>query len=620
MAESYFFLASAGLDAEKSLKVYDTMATFATAGSFDMARATDLLTDSLSALGWASENAAEYGRNMTRLSDMVVKGNTLANTSVEQLAEALMNRGAAAMTRFNQSAETGLAALLVLADKGFAKGGEAGMQLAMALEGLNKVWLNHADKMRKVGVEVYDKATGKFRDMADILDDLNGYLNTLSGEGQQQFMVGTLGMEARAVRVVDVLRGVTDKLREYDQALGDASGTTADIAAKNLDNLASKWRQFRVSLTDTIFQLISGIAPALEGFVELLTAVVQKVTEAFGLGNMKNLTSIAEGWAKSFRAAADAVRKMSLKGGGFEQLMHFIKEGLIAGGSFVGKVMLSALVRGGAAVARAITGALTMPIRKKFSILSPEPPRAWTKKDYEELGFEPPPGRFGPGDTTKEYADDFLGDVQKAMDESLNRVLNAASLLGAAAPKGRGAGFPGAGFGMAGMAAGFGVRQAEQTKNAHQIGKAMVTGAGKLFGGAGRFQTDTTREHFGQLGEKLFRNAVAFGEGVGKAMARIPGALAGGAGMLATAVPQRRGFWRGRRQGHGPYPGGASRWGGDVGYGRHANRTRPGVDDPKLTEHGRAHSKRHLRAERRKATSGNGKAAHQGARGHQKNR
>ena len=50
LAESYYFLASAGFDATQSMAALDDVNRFAIAGMFDMARATDLLTDAQSAL------------------------------------------------------------------------------------------------------------------------------------------------------------------------------------------------------------------------------------------------------------------------------------------------------------------------------------------------------------------------------------------------------------------------------------------------------------------------------------------------------------------------------------------------------------------------------------------
>jgi len=80
-AESYFFLASAGLDAEESIAALPQVANLAQAGAFDMATATDLATDSMSAMGLEVNE-------LTRVTDVMTKANEIANTSVEQFGKA----------------------------------------------------------------------------------------------------------------------------------------------------------------------------------------------------------------------------------------------------------------------------------------------------------------------------------------------------------------------------------------------------------------------------------------------------------------------------------------------------------------------------------------------------
>src|SRR6056297_1120958 len=81
-AESFYYLASAGLDAEQSIAALGQVAEFATAGQFDMSTATDLLTDAQSALGLTVDDTVQNMENMARVSDVLVKANTLANASV----------------------------------------------------------------------------------------------------------------------------------------------------------------------------------------------------------------------------------------------------------------------------------------------------------------------------------------------------------------------------------------------------------------------------------------------------------------------------------------------------------------------------------------------------------
>ena len=69
-AEAFFFLASAGLDAEQSISALPQVTKFAQAGMFDMALATDLATDSQSALGLTVKDAEQNLTSLTRVTDV----------------------------------------------------------------------------------------------------------------------------------------------------------------------------------------------------------------------------------------------------------------------------------------------------------------------------------------------------------------------------------------------------------------------------------------------------------------------------------------------------------------------------------------------------------------------
>lgn len=107
-AESFFFLASAGLDAEQSVAALPQVTKFAQAGMFDMATATDLATDAQSALGLTVKDAEQNLGNLTRVTDVLVKANQLANASVQQFSEALTTKSGAALKVVNKDIEEGL--------------------------------------------------------------------------------------------------------------------------------------------------------------------------------------------------------------------------------------------------------------------------------------------------------------------------------------------------------------------------------------------------------------------------------------------------------------------------------------------------------------------------------
>ena len=178
LAESYFFLASAGKDAAQSMALLPKVAQFATAGAFDMARATDLLTDAQSALGLSSKEAAKDAENLVRLSDVLVKANTLANASVEQFSIALTTKAGAALKVFNKDVEEGVAVLAALADQG-VKAELAGNALDRIMRLAVKGALDNADAHRELGFAVFDSA-GQMRNLGDIVGNLEDVLDGMS--------------------------------------------------------------------------------------------------------------------------------------------------------------------------------------------------------------------------------------------------------------------------------------------------------------------------------------------------------------------------------------------------------------------------------------------------------
>lgn len=294
-ARSYFYLASAGLDAAKSLKAMPVVAQFAKAGSFDMALATDMLTDSLSALGKASKDPIKYQRELLKLSDQMVKGNILANTSVEQLAEAMTNTAAASMKSVGLETEDGIAALLAFADQG-TKGAEAGTQFSMVLRDLQTQALKNKEAFKSAGVSVFD-AGGEFRDIASIIGDLETTLSGLSDEARKQKLLN-LGFIDRSVKAIVALMGTSKNIAKYREELRDAGGETARIAKENMGTLLNRFRQLKVSIIDAGISLGNKLMPYLERFVDW---VRQGVDSVGSLIEKMEMTSTLDKWAKSLK-------------------------------------------------------------------------------------------------------------------------------------------------------------------------------------------------------------------------------------------------------------------------------------------------------------------------------
>jgi TP901 family phage tail tape measure protein len=277
-AESFFFLASAGLDAEQSIAAMPQVAKFAQAGMFDMALATDLATDAQSALGLTSDDAAENLENLTRVTDVFVKANTLANTSVEQLATAFTVKAGNALKQLGKDVEEGAAVLALFADQGI-KGEAAGTLLSNTLFGLTDRARESAADFKALGIEVFD-AEGNMKNMADIADDFTVALSGMTTE-QQVNTIAQLGFNKQARTGLLALLGNADAIREYEGALRDAGGTVEEVADKQLLTLTGQFELMKSAVSDIGIEIGGILAPILTDLMTNLLPIIEYAAPLF---------------------------------------------------------------------------------------------------------------------------------------------------------------------------------------------------------------------------------------------------------------------------------------------------------------------------------------------------
>ena len=261
-AESYFYLASAGLDAQQSIAALPQVAKFAQAGMFDMAQATDLATDAQSALGLTVADAVQNLTNLTRVTDVLVKANTLANASVEQFSEALTNKAGAALKVVGKDIEEGVAVLAAFADQGM-KGADAGTALNIVFRDLQTKALQNKKAFKDLGVTVFD-ATGEMRNAADIIGDLESALAGMSDE-QKKATLLQLGFTDKSISYIQTILGQSEAIRAYEVQLRSAAGTTAEVAAKQLESFKAQLKLTTNTLQSMIITLVSAVLP-MTGF------------------------------------------------------------------------------------------------------------------------------------------------------------------------------------------------------------------------------------------------------------------------------------------------------------------------------------------------------------------
>lgn len=293
-AESFFFLASAGFDAEQSISTLDEVARFAVAGQFDMATATDLATDAQSALGLTVKDVAANTANMVRVTDTLVEANTLANATVRQFSESLTNEAAAAMRAWGIEIEEGVAVLAAYADQG-VKGQKAGSSFARVLRLMTAAAAENGERFKTLGIDIYDPVTGELRDMADIIEELTNAILPLDDE-LKSVTLTSLGFQAKLQGVILPLLGTSDAIREYRSEMEQMKGTTQEVADKQLESFHNQLFITRNRINDLFLSIGQELLPVMQAWIGVLNDSVTSTeslnTTGESLGNLFRKTTI----------------------------------------------------------------------------------------------------------------------------------------------------------------------------------------------------------------------------------------------------------------------------------------------------------------------------------------
>lgn len=268
-ADAMNYLALAGYDTQE---IYDTLPTvlnLAAAGGIDLASASDMVTDAMSALGMETREA-------DTMVDQMSKTASTTNTSVAQLGEAILTIGATAKTVKGGTAELNTA-LGILANNGI-KGAEGGTHLRNVILALQSPTDKAAACMESLGVEVYD-SEGNMRSLNDILGDLNTSMDGMTS-AEKQNIISSIFNKTDLAAVNSLLVSTGDSWDSLQQSITESGGAAQQMADTQLDNLSgqitilkSALEGLAISFGEILMPKIRAAAKKIQEFVDKLNGM-----------------------------------------------------------------------------------------------------------------------------------------------------------------------------------------------------------------------------------------------------------------------------------------------------------------------------------------------------------
>ncbi len=255
-ADALNYLALAGYDTQQMCDTLPTVLNLAAAGDIDLASASDMVTDAMSALGMGVDES-------TKMVDQMAKTASSTNTSVAQLGEGILTIGATAKSIKGGTAELNTA-LGILANNGI-KGAEGGTHLRNVILSLQNPTDKAAAQMDALGVSVYD-SNGNMRSLNDILGDLNRSMDGMTSADKAN-IIATIFNKTDLASVNALLANTGDTWDSLQSSITNSAGAAQQMADTQLDNLQGQITILKSALEGLAISFGELLMPAIKQIV-----------------------------------------------------------------------------------------------------------------------------------------------------------------------------------------------------------------------------------------------------------------------------------------------------------------------------------------------------------------
>ena len=302
--EALNYLALAGYDAEKAAATLPKVLNLAAAGGLDLAYASDLVTDSMAALGMETSDLDNY-------IDQMAKTSQKSNTSVAQLGEAtLVCAGAVKLAE--QDINTMNTVLGVLANNGI-KGAEGGTHLRNIILSLSSPTDNAATAIKELGLEIED-SNGSMRNLEDIIIDMNDAMSQLSSVEKTK-MISKIFNKTDIGAVNALLKSTNGEFKNLKSQIKDCSGAAQEMADTLNDNLKGKITILQSALEGLGITTYDLFDDTMKSAVDSATDAVGRLQDSIDNGDLgvslRNMSdALGEFAEKALGTAEDAVPKL----------------------------------------------------------------------------------------------------------------------------------------------------------------------------------------------------------------------------------------------------------------------------------------------------------------------
>lgn len=281
-ADALGYMALAGWNVKQSTAALMPVLRLSEGTQADLATTSDLVTDSMSALGIKMDSE---GKNLTRYLDVIAAANNKSNQTAMQAMEAYISVGGT-FESLNTPIEESAALLGVLANRG-TKASEAGTSMNSILINLKKKSGESAKAMKALNLSAYD-SQGEFKGVTNVLKELDEKLKSLSTDEERDMYKDMIAGKTQVDTLNKLLQGLntfTDdgvtelealqrQLENSDGALNAMADTVSNTIGMAFSRLSSATDDFKIEF---ISHFESEMTPAIDRVANKITEITPKM-------------------------------------------------------------------------------------------------------------------------------------------------------------------------------------------------------------------------------------------------------------------------------------------------------------------------------------------------------
>ncbi|MGL5125225.1 MAG: phage tail tape measure protein [Fusobacteriaceae bacterium] len=269
VAQAQKYQIMAGYDLNKVLETTPKLLKLSIVAEQDLARTSDLVTDTMDALGLKTKDLGRY-------LDIVSNVSNKSNTSVSGLMEAFLG-GASTGVSFGDSIEDVSTLLGILANNG-TKAGQAGTFL-------NAVYANFAASSQtnmqmlkenaKHGISFYGEDK-KFKGMTKILEELRPKLAKMTEAQRNQYLAIMIGKEHLST-FLKVLNATPESIRNMEDAANNSSGSLEKVYGQLKDTPLQKIKELESAYEGLRLKFGEAVTPTMLVYMKELTDYISNL-------------------------------------------------------------------------------------------------------------------------------------------------------------------------------------------------------------------------------------------------------------------------------------------------------------------------------------------------------